>query len=76
MTAAEKYPHILSVIEAQICAEAWKAAQYEKFDAETATSAKSRCEDWTALRAAINEGALDEAKFDLAVRRALIGGAV
>lgn len=71
---SEKYEHLLSVIEQQICAEAFKASQYEKFDAETAADANARQEDWEAMRFIVTSGRLDEAKFDLAVRHALTGG--
>lgn len=70
----EKYEHLLSVIDERICAEAFKASQYEKFDAETAADAGVRQEDWEAMRFIVTSGRLDEAKFDLAVRHALTGG--
>lgn len=71
---SERYEHLLSVIEQQICAEAFKASQYEKFDAETATDATARQEDWEAMRFIVTSGRLDVAKFDLAVGHALTGG--
>lgn len=70
---SERYEHLLSVIEQQICTEAFKASQYEKFDAETAADATVRQEDWQALRSIVTSGRLDAAKFDLAVGHALTG---
>lgn len=70
---SERYEHLLSVIEQQICAEAFKASQYEKFDTETAADATIRQEDWEAMRFIVTSGRLDAAKFELAVRHALTG---
>lgn len=75
MSPAERYEHMLSVVEAQICAEAFKVSQYEVTDPETAAEAKARWDDWAALYDALSEGLLDDLKADFAKRCALIGGA-
>ena len=74
MTAAERYKHLLSVIEQQISTEAWKVSMYEKSDPESAAEAKARWDDWATLYDAISEGAVDDMKSEYASRRALVGG--
>lgn len=76
MTAVEKYPHVVSVIEAHICGEAFKVAQYEDVDSETAAEAKVRWDDWAVLYDAINDGLLDELHARYPGRRALTAAAV
>lgn len=74
MTAAERYEHMLSVIEQQISTEAWKVSMYEKSDPESAAEAQARWDDWATLYDAIDEGQLDDIKAEFASRRALVGG--
>jgi len=75
LTAAGEYEHLLSVAEAQICAEVYKVSQYEAFDAQTAADAQERWADWALLRDAIADGLMDRLKSD-AKRKALAGLAV
>jgi len=74
LTTAERYEHILSVIEAQICTEAWRVSQYEDIDPQTAAAAKARWGDWTVLRDAIGRGLMDGVLEDYAALGALVGG--
>lgn len=76
MSAAEKYPHVVSVIEAQVHAEAFKAVQYKTIDPETAADAADRMSDWAALFGALEVGLLDldEIKAAIAARQVLVGG--
>lgn len=77
MSAAEKYEHMLSVAEAQICTEAFKAAQHEGQGwADIVAEDNARCDDWKVLYDAISEGLMDRLKAEYASRRALVGGAV
>lgn len=72
---SERYEHMLSVIEQQICAEAFKAAQHEGQGwADIVAEDNARCDDWKVLYDAIGEGLLDRLKAEYADRRALIGG--
>lgn len=76
MSAAEKYEHMLSVVEKQITAEAYNVSMYEKSDPESAADAQARWDDWATLYDAISEGLLDDVKAENAKYRALIGGVV
>jgi len=75
LTVADGYEHLLSVADAQICAEAYKVSQYEAFDAQTAADAQERWADWALLRKAIADGLMDRLKSD-AKHKALAGLAV
>lgn len=76
MTAAERYGHLLPVVEAQICAEAFKASQYENFDPETAAEAQARWADWALLRDAIAEGLMEKLAAESEKYKVLTGSGV
>jgi hypothetical protein len=75
MSAAGRYEHVVAAVEVQICAEAFKVAQYEDVDAETAAGAKARWDDWAVLYDALNDGLMDELHAKYTARRTLIRGA-
>lgn len=76
MTAPERYEHLLSVVDAQICTEAFKVSQYETVDPETAAEAQVRWDDWALLSDAIGNGLMEKLASESEQYKALAGSAV
>lgn len=77
MTAAEKYAHILSVLDAALSKAEAELRRFERngWD-DLVPQAQAEWDDFATLYDAISEGALDDIKSEYASRRALIGGAL